>query len=51
MRGNNRRKPRDEALAQRGIKLVELPSTSPANARMRLDDLVLAYRAANVFAD
>lgn len=40
-----------KALAQRGIKLVELPSTSPANARMRLDDLVLAYRAANVFAD
>ena len=31
-------------LTQRGIELVELPSTSPANARMRLDDLVAAAR-------
>lgn len=36
-------------LTQRGIELVELPSTSPANARMRLDDLVAAYRASGVF--
>lgn len=40
-----------ETLAQRGIELIELPSTSPANARMRLDDLVRAYRATGVFAD
>lgn len=39
------------ALTQRGIELVELPSTSPANARMRLDDLVAAYRASGVFGE
>lgn len=33
-----------EMLAQRGIELFALPSTSPANARMRLDDLVEAYQ-------
>lgn len=33
-----------ELLAQRGIELCALPSTSPANARMRLDDLVEAYQ-------
>ena len=38
-------------LTQRGIELVELPSTSPANARMRLDDLVEAYRASGVFGE
>ena len=38
-------------LTQRGIELVELPSTSPANARMRLDDLVAAYRASGVFGE
>ena len=32
-----------EELAQRGIGLTPLPSTSAANARMRLDDLVDAY--------
>lgn len=30
-------------LRVRGIELVALPSTSAANARMRLDDLVAAY--------
>lgn len=38
-------------LTQREIELVELPSTSPANARMRLDDLVAAYRASGVFGE
>lgn len=33
-------------LHERGIDLVGLPSTSPANARMRLDDLVAAYAPA-----
>ena len=33
-----------ELLAERGIGLVPLPSTSSANARMRLPDLVEAYR-------
>lgn len=32
-----------ELLAERGIGMVALPSTSAANARMRLDDLVRAY--------
>ncbi len=32
-----------ELLAERGIDMVALPSTSAANARMRLDDLVRAY--------
>lgn len=40
-----------ELLSQRAIDLVELPSTSPANARMRLDDLVRAYRAVGVFEE
>ena len=31
-------------LRERGIELCGLPSTSAANARMRLDDLVEAYR-------
>lgn len=31
-------------LAQRGTAQLSLPSTSSANARMRLDDLVRAYR-------
>ena len=31
-------------LRERGIKHLALPSTSAANARMRLDDLVEAYR-------
>lgn len=31
-------------LAQRGIGYTVLPSTSAANARMRLEDLVAAYR-------
>ena len=35
-------------LHERGIELVGLPSTSPANARMRLDDLVAAYAPAFV---
>lgn len=35
-------------LQERGIELVGLPSTSPANARMRLDDLVAAYAPAFV---
>ena len=30
-------------LSERGIPLIALPSTSPANARMRLDGLVRAY--------
>lgn len=33
-----------ELLKQRGIEQLDLPSTSSANARMRLDDLVRAYR-------
>ncbi|MDY2777736.1 MAG: DNA-deoxyinosine glycosylase [Collinsella sp.] len=33
-------------LARRGIELSHLPSTSPANARMSLDDLVVAYERA-----
>ena len=33
-----------ELLKQRGIEQLSLPSTSSANARMRLDDLVRAYR-------
>ena len=33
-----------DLLAERGIDLVPLPSTSSANARMRLPDLVEAYR-------
>lgn len=33
-----------ELLAARGIDLVPLPSTSPANARMGLPELVRAYR-------
>lgn len=36
-------------LEARGITCVDLPSTSPANARMRLDDLVAAYQDAGVF--
>lgn len=36
-------------LEERGVKLVGLPSTSPANARMHLDDLVGAYRASGAF--
>lgn len=40
-----------ELLSQRAIDLVELPSTSPANACMRLDDLVRAYRAVGVFEE
>ena len=35
-----------ELLRERGIELIGLPSTSPANARMRLDDLVAAYAPA-----
>ncbi|MBM6868273.1 DNA-deoxyinosine glycosylase [Collinsella tanakaei] len=31
-------------LRERGIEHIALPSTSAANARMRLDDLVAAYR-------
>ena len=37
-------------LKTRRIELVGLPSTSPANARMRLDDLVAAYRAVGALA-
>lgn len=33
-------------LKARGIDVVALPSTSPANARMRLDDLIAAYEPA-----
>ena len=36
-------------LESRDIVCVDLPSTSPANARMRLDDLVAAYQNAGVF--
>ena len=36
-------------LEARDIVCVDLPSTSPANARMRLDDLVVAYQNAGVF--
>ena len=32
-----------QLLGERGIPLIALPSTSPANARMRLDELVRAY--------
>ena len=33
----------DRLLRERGIPLIALPSTSPANARMRLEELVNAY--------
>lgn len=39
-----------DLLRARRIELVGLPSTSPANARMRLDDLVAAYRAVGALA-